>query len=84
MLVLVVAIFAICCYNPFIYCWLNKTFRKGAKRVITTLMCNCVALEASNSENILRDNNAENTRQTVELNIINNSPENDNNNVISL
>jgi hypothetical protein len=37
-------------YNPFIYCWLNKKFRNGAKKYLLCLCC-CHQNESSN-ENI--------------------------------
>ena len=57
----VLFIWSICSYNPFIYCWLNKNFRKAALRVFC---CCCVSSEIDSANELIEDNgNALNDRR---------------------
>ncbi len=57
-------------YNPFIYCWLNKTFRNGAKKF---LLCFAYCYRQNESLNVTipnRNNNSaalENTTNNINL-----------------
>jgi hypothetical protein len=45
-------------YNPFIYCWLNKTFRNGAKKFLLCFIYSCHQSESLNRSISNRDNNS--------------------------
>lgn len=51
------------CYNPFIYCWLNSTFRNEAKRLINMIIkCKVINAEIHTNNipitNKINDNNS--------------------------
>jgi hypothetical protein len=57
-------------YNPFIYCWLNKTFRNGAKKYLFCLFCCWHQNESMNSGNIANTVPTDPNRNTIELQVI--------------
>jgi hypothetical protein len=46
------------CYNPFIYCWLNESFRKGAQKLFT-ILCWCINSKVgfNNEDNNFQEEN---------------------------
>ena len=74
------------CYNPFIYCWLNETFRHRMEPFFHSLklfknrilLLSCCLLKRMNTNEIV-DNNNNNSNDLHETNVLRNNNINENN-----